>query len=139
LIFNLDAPISAVPCRAGWASHAGRLPIVEGTLINIKVDRLPGDRTPKPVCLWHSHTEADQLDLQRVFRIFLRRFNIEHTFRFLKQTLGWTRPRLRCQYCPRRIHSGGPGVSRKREPGTRRTTFSRGSGRILVHVGVTGL
>jgi hypothetical protein len=47
------------------------------------------------VWLWHSHTEADQLNLQRVFRIFLRRFDIEHTFRFLKQTLGWTRPRLR--------------------------------------------
>jgi Transposase DDE domain len=47
------------------------------------------------VWLWHSHPEADQLDLQRVFRVFLRRFDIEHTFRFLKQTLGWTRPRLR--------------------------------------------
>jgi hypothetical protein len=71
------------------------LPIIEGTLIHIRVDRLPGNRAPKPVWLWHSHTEADQLNLQRVFRIFLRRFDIEHTFRFLKQTLGWTRPRLR--------------------------------------------
>jgi len=26
---------------------------------------------------------------------FLRRFDIEHTFRLLKQTLGWTAPRLR--------------------------------------------
>jgi hypothetical protein len=25
----------------------------------------------------------------------LRRFDVEHTFRFLKQTLGWTRPKLR--------------------------------------------
>ncbi|WP_189529049.1 hypothetical protein [Streptomyces sindenensis] len=25
----------------------------------------------------------------------LRRFGIEHTFRLLKQTLGWTEPRLR--------------------------------------------
>jgi hypothetical protein len=38
---------------------------------------------------------AAELDLIRIFRIFLRRFDIEHTFRFLKQTLGWTRPRLR--------------------------------------------
>jgi hypothetical protein len=81
--------------RGGWAAHPGRLPIIEGTLIHIRVDRLPGNRAPKPVWLWHSHPEADQLDLQRVFRIFLRRFDIEHTFRFLKQTLGWTRPRLR--------------------------------------------
>lgn len=27
--------------------------------------------------------------------MFLRRFDIEHTFRLLKQTRGWTRPRLR--------------------------------------------
>jgi hypothetical protein len=27
--------------------------------------------------------------------MFLRRFDLEHTFRFLKQTLGWTRPKLR--------------------------------------------
>jgi hypothetical protein len=81
--------------RGGWSAHAGRLPIIEGTLIHIRVDRLPGDRTPKPVWLWHNHPDAGGLDLQRIFRIFLRRFDIEHTFRFLKQTLGWTRPRLR--------------------------------------------
>jgi hypothetical protein len=81
--------------RGGWSNHPGKLPIIEGTLIRIRVDRLPGDRAPKPVWLWHSHPEAAELDLQRVFRIFLRRFDIEHTFRFLKQTLGWTRPRLR--------------------------------------------
>ena len=37
----------------------------------------------------------NQLDLPRVFAAFLRRFDLEHTFRFLKQTLGWTRPRVR--------------------------------------------
>lgn len=26
--------------------------------------------------------------------MFQRRFDLEHTFRFLKQTLGWTRPHL---------------------------------------------
>ncbi|MFE9934500.1 hypothetical protein [Streptomyces sp. NPDC005533] len=31
----------------------------------------------------------------RPWRIFLRRFDLEHTFRFLQQTLGPTRPRLR--------------------------------------------
>jgi hypothetical protein len=35
------------------------------------------------------------LNILGLFRIFLRRFDLEHTFRFLKQTLGWTRPRLR--------------------------------------------
>jgi hypothetical protein len=52
--------------RGGWAAHPGRLPIIEGTLIHVRVDRLPGNRAPKPVWLWHSHPNADQLDLQRV-------------------------------------------------------------------------
>ena len=81
--------------RAGWATHPGRLPIVEGTLIHVRVDRLPGDRAPKPVWLWHSHPHAADLDVLRLFHSFLRRFDLEHTFRFFKQTLGWTRPRLR--------------------------------------------
>jgi DDE superfamily endonuclease len=81
--------------RAGWARHPGRLPVVEGTLVHIQVDRLPGDRAPKPVWLWHSHPEVADLDVLRLFHAFLRRFDLEHTFRFFKQTLGWTRPRLR--------------------------------------------
>ena len=30
-----------------------------------------------------------------MWQAFLRRFDIEHTFRMLKQTLGWTSPKLR--------------------------------------------
>jgi hypothetical protein len=81
--------------RGGWSDHPGPLPIIEGTVIHVRVERLPGDRTPKPLWLWHSNPHADQLDLPRTFAAFLRRFDIEHTFRFLKQTLGWTRPRVR--------------------------------------------
>jgi hypothetical protein len=81
--------------RAGWQHHPGRLPIVHGTLIQIVVDRLPGDRAPKPLWLWHSHPNPADLDLHRIFAAFCRRFDAEHTFRFLKQTLGWTRPRVR--------------------------------------------
>jgi hypothetical protein len=81
--------------RAGWAHHPGALPIVEGSLIHVQVDRLPGDRRPKPVWLWHSHPTVADLDVLRLFRAFLRRFDLEHTFRFFKQTLGWTRPRVR--------------------------------------------
>ena len=33
--------------------------------------------------------------MNRAWQAFLRRFDIEHTFRFLKQQLGWTRPKLR--------------------------------------------
>jgi hypothetical protein len=81
--------------RGAWAQHDGELPVIEGTLIQLAVDHLPGDRNPKPVWLWHCRPTATTSDVDRLWRAFLRRFDIEHTFRFLKQTLGWTRPRVR--------------------------------------------
>lgn len=81
--------------RGPWLNHSGELPIVEGTLVHLKVDRLPGDRDPKPVWLWCSSTGATAEDIDRWWQSFLRRFDLEHTFRLLKQTLGWTRPKLR--------------------------------------------
>ncbi|MGH3797707.1 MAG: transposase [Pseudonocardiaceae bacterium] len=59
------------------------------------MDRLPGDRHPKPVWLWCSAPQPTPTALDRLWHAYLRRFDIEHTFRFLKQTLDWTRPRLR--------------------------------------------
>src|SRR4051794_22960751 len=41
--------------RGPWADHPGPVPIVEGTLIRLAVDHLPGQRQPKPVWLWSSH------------------------------------------------------------------------------------
>jgi DDE superfamily endonuclease len=38
--------------RAAWLDHDGPLPVIEGTLIRLQVDYLPGDRDPKPVWLW---------------------------------------------------------------------------------------
>lgn len=81
--------------RACWIDHTGELPIIEGTLIRLQVQRLPGDRDPKPVWLWTSITAAAPADLDRCWQAYLRRFDLEHTFRLLKQTLGWTRPKLR--------------------------------------------
>ncbi|MCA1670687.1 MAG: transposase, partial [Actinobacteria bacterium] len=43
--------------RAAWATHHGPLPIIEGSLIRLVVDRLPGDRNPTPVWLWHSRPD----------------------------------------------------------------------------------
>ena len=45
--------------------------------------------------LWCSTATADEHTVTVCWTMFLRRFDLEHTFRFLKQTLGWTRPRLR--------------------------------------------
>jgi DDE superfamily endonuclease len=81
--------------RAAWLDHDGELPIIEGTLIRLAVERLPGDRDPKPVWLWWSHTSASAAEVDRCWQAFLRRFDLEHTFRLLKQTLGWTAPKIR--------------------------------------------
>jgi hypothetical protein len=67
--------------RAAWADHAGPLPIIEGSIINLTVDHLPGDRAPKPVWLWCSDPDPAGADLDRWWRSYLRRFDIEHTFR----------------------------------------------------------
>lgn len=82
--------------RGGWTGHVGTLPIIEGTLLHVAVERLPGDRRPKPLWLWTSAPAVTtDTDLVRLMRVFLRRFDIEHTFRLFKQVLGWTRPRIR--------------------------------------------
>ena len=64
--------------RAGWEHHAGDLPVIDGTVIRLTVDHLPGDRNPKPVWLWWSGTGALPGDVDRVWRAFLRRFDLEH-------------------------------------------------------------
>src|SRR5205814_2594344 len=81
--------------RAAWLDHDGPLPVIDGTLIRLQVDHLPGDREPKPVWLWWSATGALPAEVDRCWQAFLRRFDLEHTFRFFKQVLGWTRPKLR--------------------------------------------
>lgn len=81
--------------RTCWIDHDGDLPVIEGTLIRLQVDHLPGDRDPKPVWLWSSRTGATAHDIDHRWQAFLRRFDLEHTFRLFKQTLGWTRPKIR--------------------------------------------
>ena len=81
--------------RAAWLDHEGNLPVIEGTLIRLQVDYLPGDRDPKPVWLWWSRTGALPADVDRCWQSFLRRFDLEHTFRLFKQILGWTAPKIR--------------------------------------------
>jgi hypothetical protein len=69
-------------------------PILRGTLIRAEVTRLPGRmHKPKVLWLWWQSPTPPNLDL--VWRVYVRRFDLEHTFRFLKQALLWTvlRPR----------------------------------------------
>lgn len=81
--------------RSAWADHDGPMPIIEGTVIRLSVAHLPSGGVNKPVWLWWSRVDATAVDIDRCWRMFLRRFDVEHTFRMFKQTLGWTRPHLR--------------------------------------------
>ncbi len=104
-----DAGYGAVRVRS-WAkmhpkvhNHEGRgtrgpLPIVVGTLILVEVERLPrGERRrePRVLWLWWHGPEGTVPDLDLLWRSYVRRFDLEHTFRFLKQSMGWTTPRVR--------------------------------------------
>jgi hypothetical protein len=85
------------PHQRTYREKGGAMTIVEGTLIRLQVSRLPGrrDREPKTVWLWWHGDDESSMDLDRVWRCYVRRFDIEHTFRFAKQALGWTTPKLR--------------------------------------------
>lgn len=74
----------------------GPRPIVRGAVIRVQVERVPArTRPPKVLWLWWAGPEGDELDLELAWRAYIRRFDLEHTVRFCKQTLGWTIPRPR--------------------------------------------
>lgn len=80
-------------CRGHWANF-DQPPIVTGTVIRVEVQHLPKptSRTKKSLWLWVAGP-GPELDL--CWRGYLRRFDIEHTYRFSKNTLGWTTPAVR--------------------------------------------
>jgi hypothetical protein len=87
---NLHAKLAG---RGRWAGGDAP-PIVRGTVIRVDVEHLPKPtRTIKTLCLWWSG--PGQPDLDVCWRAYLRRFDIEHTNRFTKNTLGWVTPSLR--------------------------------------------
>ena len=63
-------------------------PAVTGTLIRVSARR-------EPMWLWSTAAGAGDGLVRACWQAYLRRFDIEHLFRFLKQRLGWTRPLLR--------------------------------------------
>jgi hypothetical protein len=71
-------------------------PIVRGTVLRVRVERIPArTRPPKVLWLWWAGPTGYTLDLELAWRAYTRRFDCEHTLRFCKQTLGWTTPRPR--------------------------------------------
>ncbi|MGW7553818.1 transposase [Streptomyces rimosus] len=87
--FALANPLGGLDrTRRPSAPHRG------GTVTRLAVEKLPSGGN-KPVRLWWPDTRATAADVDRCWQSFLRRFDLEHTFRLLKQTLGWAKPRLR--------------------------------------------
>jgi hypothetical protein len=69
-------------------------PIVRGTVVLVEVSRLPA-RPYQPQVLWLWWAGPGEPDLDLLWRAYVRRFDLEHTLRFCKQSLGWTTPRPR--------------------------------------------
>jgi DDE superfamily endonuclease len=80
----------------GWFKDNwhGDLPILCGTVLRVLVDHLPDGRRPhKTMWLWHAGPAP--LSLDELWRAYLARFDEEHTFRFLKGSLGLTAAKIR--------------------------------------------
>jgi hypothetical protein len=69
-------------------------PLVRGTVVLVEVSRLP-KRCHKRQVLWLWWHGPGAPDLDLLWRAYVRRFDQEHTFRFCKQSLNWTTPRVR--------------------------------------------
>lgn len=61
-------------------------------MIRLQVEHLPSGATPKPVWLWWSGTDATAAQVDLLWQAFLRRFDIEHTFRLFKADPGLDLP-----------------------------------------------
>jgi hypothetical protein len=86
--------LHAIPQNHAQRGSHGPRPLISGTIILLEVERLPKQtRLPEPMWLWWSGPTPP--DLALIWRIYLARFTLEHTFRFFKQTLGWTTARMR--------------------------------------------
>jgi DDE superfamily endonuclease len=72
----------------------GDLPILHGTLLRVLVEHLPDGRPPRKT-MWLWHAGPAPLSLDELWRAYLARFDEEHTFRFLKGSLGLTAAKVR--------------------------------------------
>jgi len=88
------AGLHAVPQLHATRGTRPPRPVVRGTLIRLEVERLPRPpKPPQPRWFWWSAPLPP--DLADVWRASTARFAIEQSFRFFKQTLRWTTPKLR--------------------------------------------
>jgi len=76
---------------AVWGGlHAKAAPDTPLTVVQVQVERLPRRRRP-PAPLWLAWIGGPlPADLHQLWQWYLRRFAVEHGFRFAKHDLGWT-------------------------------------------------
>ena len=80
--------------RGRWAGP-GPAPIVRGWVLQVQVTRQPRSPAPGLLWLWWAGPAGTAPDLGLCWQAYVHRFDIEHTIRFEKTTLGWVTPALR--------------------------------------------
>ena len=65
---------------SAWEDHPGKVPIIEGTLIQLRPAPLPGHRELAPMWLWASSPAPPSSEITTLWQAYLRRFDLEHTF-----------------------------------------------------------
>lgn len=85
------------PLQRTYREENGALSIIPGTVLRVQVEHLPGriDRAAKVLWLWWDAPAGTACDLDVAWRAYVRRFDLDHTYRFAKQVLGWTTPKVR--------------------------------------------
>lgn len=93
-VFELDEPKLQRVLVSLWKNlHFRKAATRPMSLIRVERLDVPGNqRVSKP--LWLAWVGEEMPPLQEVWRLYLRRFTIDHWYRFLKQRLHWTVPKL---------------------------------------------
>ena len=83
--------------RHGRWAGTSPAPIVRGWVLRVDVTGLPKPtaKASKLLWLWWAGPAGTTPDLQTCWRAYVHRFDIEHTIRLEKTTLGWVTPALR--------------------------------------------
>jgi Transposase DDE domain len=93
---QLDHPLYGEVHIDLWSDlHVRGAPDAPFSIIRVQVERLPKMKQ-RPYPLWLAWIGGPlPADLSTLWHWYLRRFTVEHAFRFFKQTLGWTTVRPR--------------------------------------------
>jgi hypothetical protein len=93
---QLDHPLYGTVQIDAWSDlHVRGASDAPFSVIRVQVERLPKMKQ-KPYPLWLTWIGGPlPADLSAAWHWYLRRFTVEHAFRFFKQTLGWTTVRPR--------------------------------------------